>query len=354
MDQIMDVEMPPAQDSPEHILNVLNDDCIQSVFHQNKNVQDFLSAAETCVRFQENAKLIFRSQYKSIRIGKLHDNRRYTRETITVDRVESFLSLFGNLITEIDFDRQSTVQSVDDNIQNMIADSCGRTMVSFKLSSFNALVNFSTRSPLQALQKLGIYDTNIYNFRYHSQLRELYVSGRCITQFDWLIQPFPQLEIVTFYLLCRLENNQAIEFLKLNPQIRCLCIEYCMYITPLLFENIDALTPNLEKLSIWIGGNFSLDYFLLNISNLWMLKCLTINIPYSEMPLVRLVDRLIENDIPLEKFAIFRIRSYSQIHQLNVTELKLLKKLCLPRMSDELLIKFVKKLPALEFMSAPK
>lgn len=45
----------PAQDSPKHILNALNDYCIQIILRKLTNPSDFVRAAETCYRFQANA-----------------------------------------------------------------------------------------------------------------------------------------------------------------------------------------------------------------------------------------------------------------------------------------------------------
>lgn len=346
----IEVEIAPAYDSPKNILNVLNDDCIQLIFRKMDNIRDFLSAAETCTRFQENAKLTFRTQFKSVRIGELYEGATYNKETVTVDRSESFLSIFGYLITEVDFDRRAD-PAIDDHIQQMIARCCGRTMTSFKLASCDSVVNFNTQSPLQALQTLDIYCTNILNFEYHTQLRSLLVSGMRTNYFDWLIQPFPQLESVKFYILHELQNNQAIDFLKLNPQLKCLVIEFCSQITPLLFENIATFAPNIEKLSIWLSNNRSSGFNdrLLHISKLQKLKSLII-LSYSLCPLARLVNCLIENNVAIEEFGIFE--KYPWTHELNIPELKLLKKLCLSQMTDETLIKFVKKLPALKVMMA--
>lgn len=45
----------PAQDSLKHLLNILNDDCIQEILRKLTNASDFLNAAKTCQRFQVNA-----------------------------------------------------------------------------------------------------------------------------------------------------------------------------------------------------------------------------------------------------------------------------------------------------------
>lgn len=57
------IALPPPQDSPKHILNALNDKCIQQIFSYliSGGILDFFSAAEVCKKFQENAKACFPS-----------------------------------------------------------------------------------------------------------------------------------------------------------------------------------------------------------------------------------------------------------------------------------------------------
>lgn len=62
--KLITINDPPDQASPTHILNVLNNDCIQEVFRRLQSIEDFLNAAEVCTQFQENAKHCFPPIYK--------------------------------------------------------------------------------------------------------------------------------------------------------------------------------------------------------------------------------------------------------------------------------------------------
>lgn len=61
--KIINMETAPLQDPPENVLNILNDYCIRGILRQKKHLRDLLCAAETCKRFQTNAKECFRSKY---------------------------------------------------------------------------------------------------------------------------------------------------------------------------------------------------------------------------------------------------------------------------------------------------
>lgn len=334
----MNVQIPPAQDSPKHILNALNDDCIQLILRQLKNVLDFLSAAETCVRLQENAKLIFRTQFKQIRI----DDFSRLSNTVTVDRVASFLNIFGHLITGIDFDRQAMGKKLGKNIQNMIAEYCGKTLKIFKIRSDNKVVDLNTRSPFESLEELHLDCTNIQNFVHQTQLKSLYVSEFRTnrTNFDWLIQAFPKLKIVTFWSLHRLQHNQLIGFLESNPQLQSLNVEFCYDVWSQFIEHIDKFTPNLEKLCFWYNSNHSLNA----ISNLRNLKFLSIS-SSREFPINELIDSLNENMVQIETLILGHAKFISDS---KISQLKSLKKLSLTIFKSETLVHLVQNLPQLQ------
>lgn len=341
----MIVEIPPAQDSPKHILNVLNDDCIQAIFRRLDNVNDFLSAAETCIRFQENAQLSFRSQYKVIRIGRININfESYKiKYIVAADRVEKFLSIFGYLITKLDAR----------SLSPLIAHYCGPNLKTLRVDSS---ANFNTRSPLQVLMDLNVDGANVYNFKYYSQLRRLKVTGMDITRFDWLVQPFPNLEIANFDILHRLEYNQAVAFLTLNPQLKKLNIQYCGQISSHVFEKMAQLTPSLEVLLFRETANNSSpksNENLIHVSKLRNLNSLGLH-SFSEIPVGRLIDSLIENNTPIEYLSVTMadVENYST-PEWNTSQLKSLKKLCLTQITDETLISIVKNLPTLEELIAP-
>lgn len=73
------MELPPAQDSPQHILNMLNDDCIEHILHSLKNAKDYLSAAQTCVRFQYASKMAAPAYITNLELDKVSSLREYLR-----------------------------------------------------------------------------------------------------------------------------------------------------------------------------------------------------------------------------------------------------------------------------------
>lgn len=52
---------PPEQESPQHILNALNDDCLRSIFESNNmEWEDLCSIGSVCSRFNEIVRPVYR------------------------------------------------------------------------------------------------------------------------------------------------------------------------------------------------------------------------------------------------------------------------------------------------------
>lgn len=65
---LYDMQIPAAEGSTRHILNVLNDDCIQAILRKLPNINDYLNAVEVCSRFRYNAGGGLPSSLKKLRI----------------------------------------------------------------------------------------------------------------------------------------------------------------------------------------------------------------------------------------------------------------------------------------------
>lgn len=147
-------------------------------------------------------------------------------------------------------------------------------------------------------------------------------------------------------LLCLLTMNNT----AMNNKV--LKIKNCRLITPSILENIAHFTPKIQKLCFSSCYNNGLDEHLIYISNLRRLKSLFIDLK-KEIPVGKFIDSLIENNVPIEILELWSERNYSTTN-LNIAQLKLLKKSGLQYMSDGILINCVINLPALEEIIARK
>lgn len=118
-------EIPPAQDSTKHILNVLTDECIQKVLCHLDSYRDFFNAAETCTRFQNNAKICFPSKFSSFAITVTN---KPDGHILPFHCVPKYLSIFGHLINFILWSNRRAVRALDDKyfqmMQNLAEEAC--------------------------------------------------------------------------------------------------------------------------------------------------------------------------------------------------------------------------------------
>lgn len=90
---------PPEQDSPNQILNALNDDCLCEVFRFLPLI-DLNNAAEVCVRFNALAKEVFSSKFKNTFITRSPCSNIGIFE-LTKDTAGKLLASFGSLMQSL-------------------------------------------------------------------------------------------------------------------------------------------------------------------------------------------------------------------------------------------------------------
>lgn len=342
------MDRPPAQNSANHILNALHNDCIKLCFRELTNVRDFLSAAEVCENFQANALACFPPAYKKIVI---HDWFYFDLPNgLPTNRIKNFLFIFGHLIESIEWTSTDTVytdrreciarnQNADIEILHLISDYCGKTLKRFEI--WNQFPNFETRSPFKMLTKLELYNAPPLHFDLYSQLTCLQLS-RYSTLGNWLLKTFPNLKCLVFKRTNELNDDTVDRILTLNPQLENLDIMYCDKLTTSIFKNIGSRVPNLTTFKI-AGTQFSIDTNMMDLSQLKNLKTLSLECSCDSVG--NLIDKLAENHIPIEQLVLNKVtRDISD----ELMKLKRLKELRIGGTADEILANIVKKQIALK------
>lgn len=359
----------PSQDSPKHILNILNDDCIQSILHQITYPQDFLCAAETCTRFQANAKECFRSKYKRIGIAPnspdlriKHNNTFY----IPYEHVNRFLRIFANFIDSIIFQgpikKQSEISYKE--FLEMTAHFCGRVLKKLEIV-FCGTLDFNKLQTFSALEELKLHNTKVWNIKNSSKLKKLALSSRVFEYDrkrplnDWMNQKFPHLEELVIGQSNNIKRPMLVNFLTLNPQLKTLEMHWCHSLTSSVLRNIGSRVPNLEKLVIDFPsrmtsrvGSVSLEENILHISELRKLRSLHI---FGDVLSTNvLVDTILENNIPIDDFELISYDGNNAGTLHCILELKTLKKLSLGHVSEKLFIEIVKQMPNLKELTVSR
>lgn len=347
-DQFVAMDVPPAQNSPSHILSALNNDCIKECLRRLTNVRDFLSAAEVCRDFQENAKQCYPKQFKKVII---HDWFYLAYPNgLPSGCMKNFLIIFGHFIDSIEWTSIDSVyvdehtrigrdQKDDQQMLNMIADYCGETLT--KLGIQNHISNFNTRAPLKILKELTLNNSPPLNFELYLQLTSLKLVRYAIVG-NWLIRRFPRLEKVTFMKMIDLSDDMVNDLFELNPQLQAFEITRCDQVTTSIFKQIGTRLPNLTEISL-NAPNLQIDDNVMDLSGLRNLKRLTILCKCESAGL--LIDRLADNNIPIEYLTLDDV-PHDISH--NLAKLKRLKQLKVSGASDGMMINIAKRLTFLE------
>lgn len=199
---------PPPQDSPNHILNALNDQCIQRVLNfLIGDICDFLNAAEVCKKFQENAKKCYPSIYTYLGIDDYN---------IPLDRVKNFLSIFGHLIKSLVWE-ENEQNAYESEILN--AEFCGESLLNLYIRKHS--LEFTVGSKFKLLQKLYLVLCSVNKFKLPPTLKILYVCQPLeFIELSWLLETYPNLSDIAFMYFNQLNSKMFIEFQALNPQLQ--------------------------------------------------------------------------------------------------------------------------------------
>lgn len=357
-----EINVPPAQDSPKNILNILNDKCIQAIFNQLiSNLEDFLNASEVCCRFQENAKVCY-SEMGEKRLMITSKRPSFLPPgSVSFDHIHSFLRIFGKfhesfyLVSIRDekyiFDENYTAdQKPTDEVLNSIADFCGSTLT--KLSTHTGYIDFGTRSCFKVLEKLSIATGLIYSLSSFPELKLLEVRSCKIMHADLFARAFPKLEKAVLCSVDGLTDDAFIGFQTHNPQLQHLWLT-CLYpnvnITSAIFRSIANRTPNLTEFTLICNKDESLMKDLtediLHLSGLQRLRNLRIECKKASFSAKQLIDSFAENSVPIENLQIHG--AYPDFVE-SLPRLQNLKELNLLNVPEDMAIECVRKLNGLQ------
>lgn len=152
---------PPDQDSPKHILNVLNDDCLFAIF-EKLHFSTLITVANVCTRFNGIAKDTFSRKYKFRKINIL--DLEWNRQP-TLSQVNRFLNEFGSSITSLSLFERSLTRYIGRKIKDtdIMLKMINKYCKSINELEFNGLEVheqklYEIRGLLERLEILRVYD----------------------------------------------------------------------------------------------------------------------------------------------------------------------------------------------------
>lgn len=331
---------PPAQDSPRHILNSLNDHCIQEIIRRLNRLEDFLSVAETCTRFQKNAQNCFKLKFKRIIIG----GNVNTVRNLPTPRVQSCLSIFGHLIEQL-FWIATKNPAIDKESFKSIGQFCGKTLNHITIGNYNVMLQKRLR--FTALQSMSLHEASVRNCEFHSQLRTLIMHHQGSIPIQLRIREFPNLQHLSLRGIKSLTNARLSKFLSLNQLLTKLEIDKCAQLTPPIFKDVGKYLPDLEHFKfidplrvVWEDELVP----LCGLRKLRRLQLTTLSIGCIHI--------LAENDVPIENLS-FYWPSFENLLK-NMPKLPKLKRLQVQLLvTPDSLIRLLQAQPTVEELIVP-
>lgn len=325
MDETRDIHVNQAPDhnSPNHILNALNNDCLQECFRRLPSPEDFLNVANVCQRFRSNARACFpatiikitsfSSELQFLRVGQKLTERRHrsSRKILGI-----FLYHFGDLIKAVDFDGPWNLNeyAYNEKCFAKVVQYCAKTLKGLVVHRYKS--HFDIGTTFDVLESLKIYANTIVDFKPQPMphLKVLAISDSfrniCFIETDQMAhgarifeQFYPQLDtLILDDTISELNDTIINDFLALNSQLRTLHVSAGNSITSSIFNGIDTRLPNLEHLEFYVKDlSQSVNNDWAQIFKIPRLKSLQTNINGIVINSA-LADLLTKNNVTMERF----------------------------------------------------
>lgn len=342
---------PPKQDSPQHILNALNDDCLERVFKQFK-LPDLSVAADVCVRFRVFAVDAFEKYKNVIKFGHVAEFKNRP------DLFEVMLRNFGSTIHSLSIDKNALKIDAIDLLK--MFNKYMPALKDLKLKNFTVDEDLNDVHPLFAkLQTLSMSDCAFSDGAEEllapcAELKQLSISD-----VDWdnhcIDHTFPKLQEVSITCCSTIDDAEFKKFIASNTTLKKLTIDNNSELkSASIIQSIGQHLKNLVELEIdqeHFEGKSQFHKSTLSLGRLSSLKKLTLN--YNGLPMKALLKKLAEKAVPLEHLTLKKgsvdssaIKSMSELIKLNEIQLEDIKNL-----TDDHVVELAKELPQLRYIT---
>lgn len=316
--------IPPDQDSDS--LDVLIDDCLQKVF-TFLTVNDLANVAQTCVRFNQQAKQTFASKFKHFVLS--------TKRKFLADRSHLFMD-FGSLLQSLEI----SDCRLDESLLKIISREC----VQLKALSLRNISGdwedwIVEPWPFTKLEEIKMENINTFNGDYLDDLwcpiwkhclalKKLHLKDCCLV-YGQINQKFPKLEEV-YISESSFKKGDLKSFIMMNDTVLKLSIEKLnrRFRSSIVLDTIGETMKNLQFLEFHpkIDDLEDFDTYAQQLTNLSSLTVLKLN--FNGLSIAPLTQALASKQIPIEHFAIRSgkidengIKSVTQLERLTVLEL---------------------------------
>lgn len=263
------------QDAP--ILDILDDDCLLEIF-QRLDFDDLKSVANVCIRFNQNAKKIFSSKFRTTAIG--------IGPFGTED--DNLLSNFGSMMESVELYSVNMLDRVSEHCSSL------KALTIQALLPLSPFVNFVHLNE-EIMRKFQSFFVNLEKLTFQNCLCTDHIKTALTN-----CRKLRYLKIVNNLL--EEDHSEIVMYCDEEIQEREELMPFANLHSSELFQTIGEHAPNLEKLKIHVkymddSSNFQRD--MLHLSSLRSLRVLELHC--YKHSVAQLMESMATNQIQLEK-----------------------------------------------------
>lgn len=244
-----------AQDSPNNIMNCLNDDCLRLIFERIDHLADFVSIVNVCKRFKQIGEEMFPSKIRQkwVRFDELVFQFNYD---VTVLQIANFLRIFGSSVLSVKLEgifvkNANTILKMMNkyctNIRNLEIEFCG--IEKQTLNEIELLLSKLRHLHISVLRKeCGPFVGFVTAC---TQLETLEINGRNFFTHEISLPAINFQHLISFSM--RVPRISINAFLLLNTQIEILEAEYSLA----QYSSIASEMSNVRKIKLKVSKGFS-------------------------------------------------------------------------------------------------
>lgn len=329
---------PPDQQSPNNIVNMLNDDCLRTIFESNHlSLDDLCAIGSVCVRFNEIVKQVFAAKHKN-------EDDCQALMTKTLWKIEEYFRIARNeTVVGWHFDDPAS-------IIGMIMENCTNLKKLYWLHLEQSTLN-EMRSLFDQLTYLYLSDVQSCDFTDIFTSNALLTSLRICDMDDASKLPNIQLpKLASLHLFDVNTAESSLErFLQLNSQLTTITFNHCI-MHDFGIERALKHLPNIENLTIvdW-SRDFLRMYLRADYTYLSQLKYLKmIRFEGGHLMMKRFLCTLIDTQMTLDCLVLdnphygTKLPSSAKYPMAEIAQLPSIKCLKIGRLDESTLLAFTK------------
>lgn len=247
-----------AENSPDNILNALNDDCLRAIFGKINRLADIVSISHVCKRFKQIGEDVFPWTIRRSRVRLNSLSPKGAR--VTSLQIENFLRAWGSSVLSLEVKKMSG----SNTLLKLMNNNCPN-LTHLRIINVNDIRESTVTKIQPLLAKLKQLEIDLSEVREFPPFYELISTCTQLETLEINNSSALPLPMMTFANLINFKMNASYrmigEFLLLNPQLQSLDVAYSQGLGQFIESNLLSLQKiNLSTYSDEMSENDSFHF----------------------------------------------------------------------------------------------